>query len=1827
MQEAVNAASGSTVTLTSNVTLTGTLNIYNSITLALGDYTITSSASEKAVYTTNTLVITAGNGGITATAGTAITNQKGSGSGSLTINGGTYTSSTANAIYNNGGTVTINSGSVTTTGSTAYDAILCSSSATVTVNGGTINGTRYGIYSTGSVVITNGTVSGTTAGVCLEGGTATISGGSISGAEGLKATSSVTSISITEGTFTGTTHGAYVACDNVTVSGGTFSATADWSSYPVGFYLGSGTSVTFSGGTFSGKYAPVWKADSNCTISYGEGCAVNTGDLTDNNSFSSPDTITRSVIKAVASITSGGTTTNYTSLAAAITAAGTTSTEIVLLADTVEDVEIPSGANITLDLNGYTITNSTTHTIINYGTLTIMDSSEGETGTVDCVTHACAALYNYGTITEISGGTFTRSAEQPYPLADGVSANSWYTVYNIGTITLISGGTFTTGDGSSESLGNNSSLICNGDDGSNPGTITTISGGTFTGAGNIIKNASGSSIGTISGGTFTMDNTVHGWWGGNNLIQNKTNATIGSITGGTFNALGTGVSANETYATAYNRYFLSTYSNVSISDATIVVEGDQNVVIDVASDNTTVTLTDTTVTIDEGSTTTLVRTTGTSSVSGGTYYLYDTDEGTSVTASLVATVVAKDSTNAYYYTSVEDAFTAASDGCTVTLLADASMTSYYTVSGGKSITLDLDGYTLETKLNVRNGSLTVKNGTISGTQPLNVYGSAEDVSGYSTLTIEDTVTISDAYWGICLFPNTNSDKLGYGATINLYGKIISEDDSTGIFISGNLGNSSETASAMAASSNASVVNIYGTITTGNQAVAMNGYAIVNVNSGAKITGSEAIGVKRGVLNVSGGELTATGDYVDPATANYNGTESTGAAISVTSTYNYAGTIVVNVTGGTIKSANGNALYIGHSGSESSTTTYSTGLNVSITGGDFSTSAESGDVATVYVAEAEEGDAESYTQAIISGGTFDSDVSEYCVSGMAAEYDTETQSYGIVAAKVASITSGDTTTYYTSLADAVSAASSTDTITILSDISELDTIVITDGKTVTIDLNDHTITFAYECNFRLQNGSLTLTGTGTVREKEDYYYYAPIMLYGMTSSEQSNTLVVDSGVTLKGWAGIFINAKSEWDYYSMDITFSGTIVSQKDVDNTEGSGIYLNGVAKNTTYYPTITIKDGASITNEDGHGIYAAGYGVWNIEGGTITSAYTGIEIRAGVLNISGGEIKSTKTDFNTSANRDGETVFGAGVAISQHTTVLPLTVNITGGTISGYYGIYEINYNSSNTNSVTVNVSGDDTKVTATGSGASAIYSVSVTGDDSVSASTNSITTIAVSGGSFSSIVPEAYCATGYSPVTEATDGYYTVTVSDSMILQLTTTSGASTCYSSLADALAAATSGDTITLLDNVSITTAATASVSMTIDLNGNTLTIGDSVDTDMVTLTVAEGASVDTDMVTLTVAEGATVVIIDSSEDEKGVVANYGTISISGTLDIRDLGYTTDATSAGGLLGQTSGKTEMAATGVFIVPDVWATMWSTSDSDVWSPNWTSATGSYSYGSTTYTGIFSSLAVGAKVYTSGTGYKCATEFAQNSYDANVKYWSTDNSYLVEYYKESNGKVLSTYNYPDAVEDNTIFAGWYLDSGYATVYTATNGVAYAKFVQLSSTTDTDGNVTAGVINFLGGSLRTNYKKTDEDGNETDETDYSMADLRFGYDVFIPDDCEVVSWSWLYTKQNSTTQKTVNGVYYSKTLSETTYTTNKVASEDNESAFRSNLVLTGISVEDYGLERYSKMTVVYETADGTTVTATDVVQTRTVTQVANGLGRSDTQGAGILAAIDALSS
>lgn len=219
-------------------------------------------------------------------------------------------------------------------------------------------------------------------------------------------------------------------------------------------------------------------------------------------------------------------TNGYKTVAAAVAEAdGKT---VTLLKDVTENVVIPAGKTITLDLNGKKIVNSTTaqdskvaddarkHTITNNGTLTIMDSVGG--GVVDNVSHGRAALYNNGTITEIKGGKFTRSVDNSTD-SESANGNSWYVVYNAegATISKISNGEFL-------ALGHFSSLF------SNCGTIDEISGGMFT-QDHFIAFKNEGTVNKISGGVFssTDESCIQNW------------GTIGEICGGTITAGSLGI--------------------------------------------------------------------------------------------------------------------------------------------------------------------------------------------------------------------------------------------------------------------------------------------------------------------------------------------------------------------------------------------------------------------------------------------------------------------------------------------------------------------------------------------------------------------------------------------------------------------------------------------------------------------------------------------------------------------------------------------------------------------------------------------------------------------------------------------------------------------------------------------------------------------------------------------------------------------------------------------------------------------------------------------------------------------------------------------------------------------------------------------------------------------------------------------------------------------------------------------------------------------------------------------------------------------------------------
>ena len=178
-------------------------------------------------------------------------------------------------------------------------------------------------------------------------------------------------------------------------------------------------------------------------------------------------------------------------LAAAVEAGG----EIKLGADITASITIAEGKDVTLDLNGKTLTNEAgKHTITNNGTLTITATNGG---TVDNVSHQRAAvLNNEKGIAVLNGGSFTRSKESGQD-KENSGGNSFYNIQNFGKMT-INAGVVVMQDGGF------SSMVANGYyDGTGKTNTPTliINGGKFIGGLNTIKNDDCGKL-TINNGVF-----------------------------------------------------------------------------------------------------------------------------------------------------------------------------------------------------------------------------------------------------------------------------------------------------------------------------------------------------------------------------------------------------------------------------------------------------------------------------------------------------------------------------------------------------------------------------------------------------------------------------------------------------------------------------------------------------------------------------------------------------------------------------------------------------------------------------------------------------------------------------------------------------------------------------------------------------------------------------------------------------------------------------------------------------------------------------------------------------------------------------------------------------------------------------------------------------------------------------------------------------------------------------------------------------------------------------------------------------------------------------
>ena len=619
----------------------------------------------------------------------------------------------------------------------------------------------------------------------------------------------------------------------------------------------------------------------------------------------------------------------YTSLQDAIDAAGDKGT-VTLLKDAAESVTIEKGKNITIDLNGNTITNTADEdTITNYGTLTIIDS--GENGTVDNVSHGRSAVFNEaGATAYLNDGTFTRSAEASTDFNNN-GENSYYVILNQGTMTIgTEAGTpeirFPEGKGYYSSLVENGWYTASQNTNGATAKLTVFNG-TFVGGKHSLKN--------VSYGELVIKNAnVSG--AGSCAILNWNDLTVN---GGTFNATGKDGKA-----------FLE-IDTVEKADAA-PSEGVTASITGGAFDAS----------VEARNITGFIKGGAFSEMPKMDYFAenyiaqfnaetgkYETKEGSWVAA------IGEEG-----YATLQDAINAAENGDTIILRADVTLTEALTID--KSVTIDLAGHTINAPATAANitADATIKSSVTGGTIKHTVEGKDHGliVTNDATLTLESvTVDYEGAGQAIRLGDYNSGTPTANGGNAVLESVTVT-GGIAGVAMFGTAADFANGTSLTATDSIISGTVYYGIATNGlfhNNTITLTGTDVSapeesgtamylpgegeTTITGGTITGATGIEIRAGKLTINEGTtIIATGDYEEPV-ANPDGTTVGGVAVAV-SQHTTQLAINVAITGGTFNATgkDGKA-FLEIDTVEKADAAPSEGVTASITGGAFDASVE------------------------------------------------------------------------------------------------------------------------------------------------------------------------------------------------------------------------------------------------------------------------------------------------------------------------------------------------------------------------------------------------------------------------------------------------------------------------------------------------------------------------------------------------------------------------------------------------------------------------------------------------------------------------------------------------------------------------------------------------------------------------------------------------------------------------------------------------------------------------------------------------------------------------
>ena len=932
--------------------------------------------------------------------------------------------------------------------------------------------------------------------------------------------------------------------------------------------------------------------------------------------------VTQAQVDALAAASIG--TAKYITLAAAIAAANNGET-VTLLKDVTENVEIAKEKNLTLDLNGKTLSGGTgtaKAALYNLGTITIQDTSAAKTGTIK--------RDDTGTVGE----------------------TSYYVIRNQGTMTIESGTVINnSGYKKANSTGSmiGSSLICNGD--CDEGGTLTIKGGTITSNHSAIQNWFKADI---TGGEIKGQLWTDAWKEGESVGETKiggdakfTGEIVMDITGSVAPTLAiNGGNLNVT-----NWRITNAAANAGAKPAVSGGTFTSAVPADYCAEGFIPT----------------ANADGTYGVKAGAYVAQIGD---------------------VKYETLQEAIDAVKANETIYVLGNIDLgtdelSTYDVKTTVKNVTIDLGGYTVTSAgkytVYLKVNGWTIQNGTIQNTNASTTYGTLYVGGSYNSTTLKNLTVES----------KTNGVQFAIASSKNGIKASITVEDGTkisgnyGVYMKGQPKPWRDTRDGQ------EILNVNGGEITGTTAaIAVFGAGkgntkagvIVNINGGKVYSDSYAIAgngssvLENTTINISGGKVFSNKDtaiyHPQAGTVTISGGEVYGVTGGVQMC---AGTL--NVTGGTI-SATGNGDVSGKTGDGSIpdgaavsivNRAYPAGApTMTISGGTFTSAAGVGAV-QAYGWKNNSQQTWDKPNASVSGGTFSSAVKEeYCATGYipTANADgTYGVKEGVYVAQIRDVK-------YETLQAAIDAATAEQTVTLLTNLDLSATgLTIAKDKAVTLDLNGKTLKLANTNSGNIKVvGKLTLqdstdtakNGTGTGKVWTETPYISGKQDKVLIAAIDGGTFVMESGL---------IDAAS----FTADNTNEGQFAVSVQNENADATVIINGGCIKagwyaiagngqDTTYNGNITVNGGILESTAD-YAIYHPHSGTTTINGGVVFGAAGGVSLNRGKLIVNDGIITSKGT--GTTGDWGDGTGNQNAAAINVNAQYGSTSVEIKGGKIT----------------------------------------------------------------------------------------------------------------------------------------------------------------------------------------------------------------------------------------------------------------------------------------------------------------------------------------------------------------------------------------------------------------------------------------------------------------------------------------------------------------------------------------------------------------------------------